>query len=355
MTSILETTPLGTQAAAIDAVCTSKHPRLAIPTVASNYDLPLQQLQVILNSAGYPDVDRMRAHASRLRAQAAAEIAEQPDRPTASDAAEETTGLQRVKVEDIHPDPDNLRENVHGFSPDSSGSHNIDDIEQLADSIRELGLLQPIVVRRAEGGRLIVVAGHRRLAALHRLRWTSVDVIVRPPMRPDHVIAAMLVENGQRRDLDPIEEARGIRKLKTQLDLTDLELARKIGRSQPYVSGRLALLALTPEEQDQVRNGEIGRTEATHLGRLKSGKTRNSTKGHITVQHFGATHDLATQAKARCKRLNHRGPIAGGMACGPCWESVIRASEREALQIANAKADDCVTCGHPIDHQEHTA
>ncbi|GAB3853748.1 hypothetical protein GCM10028801_06910 [Nocardioides maradonensis] len=351
MTSILETTPLGTQAAAIEAVATAHFPKMAIPTIAHNYDLSIDQLQTILKSAGYPDTARMKGHVQKLLTQAAAEVTA----PTASpaDRAEDgaAAGLQRVKVADLHADPDNLREHVHAQSPDSVGSHTIDDIEQLADSIRELGLLQPIVARRAEGGRLVVVAGHRRLAAIRRLRWDSVDVIIRPPMRPDHVIAAMLVENGQRRDLDPIEEARGIRKLKTQLAITDGEIARKVGRTQSYVSSRLALLALTPEEQDQVRTGQLGRTEAANLGRLKSGKTRQSSKGHVTVQHFGPTNELGTRAKARCDRLHHRGRIAGGMACGPCWESVIRADERDTFQAANAKADDCVTCGHPIDHQ----
>lgn len=347
MSTILDTTPLGTQAAAIDAVRTAKHPRLALPTIASNFDMPLDQLQVILRSAGYPDPDCMKTHAQQLRARAALAVSDLDGDPA---ALGEETGYARVPVDQVRPDPNNVREHVHNPSTDSTSGYTVDDIDQLADSIREVGLLQPIVVRRTEIGELVVVAGHRRLAAIKRLRWTDVDVIIRSPMKPDHVIAAMLIENGQRRDLNPIEEARGIRRLKATQDLTDAAVARKIGRTQSYVSGRLALLLLSAEEQELVRSGEMGRTAAANLGRLKSGKTRSSSKGHVTVQYFGPTHDLATRAKARCDRLRHRGKVAGGMACGSCWESVIRAAEREALQDANARADDCVTCGHPIDH-----
>lgn len=367
MSAVLEVTPAGTQAAMIYAVLDSAHPRIALPTIASNFKVTLADLQAILNRHGYPDTTRMRNAATALRGEAIEEADSEDTSPVAVVAPpDDKPRMTRVRVDDLHPDPDNLREHVHGVPVDrdlddanSSRDMVVDDIEQLADSIREVGLLQPIVARRHERNNgeqiLVVVAGHRRLAAIKRLRWTHVDVIVRAPMKPDHVIAAMLIENGQRRDLDPIEEARGITKLKVQHDLTDMQVARKIGRSQSHVSGRLALLNLTAEQQNEIRNGSLGITGATHLGRLQSGKTRHSSKGHVTIPYFGPTNDLATRAKARCKRLLHRGKIAGGEACGSCWESVIRADERTHLQTVNAKADDCVTCGHPIDHTDGPA
>jgi ParB family chromosome partitioning protein len=358
VSGVLEVTPPGTQAAMITAVLADPHPRIALPSIASRFNTTLADLQTVLNNAGYPHVDQMRTAATRLRAQAV-EQADQDLTDTAEtpqDSASHADGnrLRRVAVSDLHPDPDNLREHVHGVPSidplNTSGRDTpADDIEQLADSIREVGLLQPIVARRADDGRLVIVAGHRRLAAVQRLQWTHVDVVIRPPMRPDHVIAAMLIENGQRRDLDPIEEARGIRRLKEQHQLTDAKVARKIGRSQRYVSDRLALLELTPDQQDQIRSGEMSKTHAAGLSRLQSGKTKNSSKGHISVPYFGPTNDLASRAQARCKRLAHKLKLAGGVACGGCWESVIRADERAHLQTANAKADDCVTCGHPID------
>jgi ParB family chromosome partitioning protein len=353
--SVLEVTPPGTLAAMIDAVVHAQHPRLAIPSIASRFNITLADLQSVLHKAGYPNTASMRAAAAALRAQAIEEAdqadtnAAAPMKPT--DVDDKRERLVRVAITDLHPDPNNLREHL-AVPAETDNGHIVaaDDIEQLADSIRELGLIQKIVARRTENGHLVIVAGHRRFAAIQRLQWTHVDVIVRPPMRPDDVVAAMLIENGQRRDLDPIEEARGIRKLKAEHNLTDIKLARKIGRSQSYVSARLALLNLTPEEQEQVRAGELGIGGATNLGRLKAGKVRQGSKGNVTIPYFGPTNDLASRAQARCKRLGHRNKIAGGVACGSCWESVIRADERDHLQELNAKADDCVTCGHPLDH-----
>ena len=156
--------------------------------------------------------------------------------------------------------------------------------------------------------------------------------------------------NGEEITPEKLEEARGITKLKVEHQLSDGAVARKIGRSQSYVSGRLALLALTPEQQDEIRRGDMGVTEATHLGRLMSGNTRQSKKGHVTVAYFGPTNELATKAQARCRRLGHKAKLAGGVGCGACWESVIRADERTHLEQANATASDCVTCGSPLDH-----
>lgn len=347
--TIVANTPAGTQAAMLEAVLNAVHPKIALPSIAHKFGINLAELQTILKRHGYPDAQRMRHAVHQL--QLLSEVA--PETPTAAAPADVPDGphMRRVSLEDLHPDPANLREHVSApRDGDDQGQH-VDDIEQLADSIRSVGLLQPIVARETDDGHLVVVAGHRRLAAIKRLRWTHTDVIVRPPMRPDHVVAAMLIENGQRRDLDPIEEARGIRKLREAHNLTDGQVAIKIGRSQSHVSSRLALLTLTPEQQDEVRRGDLGVTHGANLGRLQSGRTRNSAKGHVTVPYYGPTHDLASRAKARCKRLGHRLKIAGGEACGACWESVIRAVERGHLQTLNAKADDCVTCGQPIDHR----
>jgi ParB family chromosome partitioning protein len=358
MSAVLESTPAGTQAAMIESVLSHQHQRIALPTVAANFKITLADLQAILKKHGYPDNDIMRRAAVALRGQAV-EAADRADTDNAlavvpdEPAADAPPRMVKVAVADLVPDPANLREHEAAPIPTAEhterGDHAADDIEQLADSINEVGLLQPIVVRR-DGDRLIVVAGHRRLAAIKRLRWTHVDVIVRAPMRPDHVIAAMLIENGQRRDLDPMEEARGITRLKAEHQLTDLAVAKKIGRSQSYVSGRLALLALTPQQQDAIRRGHLGVTEATNLGRLLSGNTRHSAKGHSSVAYFGPTNDLASKAQARCRRLGHKQKLNGGMACGACWESVIRADERTHVQELNAVANDCVTCGSPLDH-----
>lgn len=245
------------------------------------------------------------------------------------------TGLFRVRVEDLHPNPDNPRERLT-------------DIAALADSIREQGLIQPIVARRAADGTLYIVAGHRRFEAIKRLGWFYVEVVIRKDMAPDEVLAKALVENGQRAGLDPIEEARALLRLKMVGNLSDQELARKVGRSQPTVSARLALLALPIEEQEALRAGQTTISAAVTIARIASGRVR--AKGVSRAWHLGPEHALALFARARCRRLGHKtGRIIGGMACGLCWESVIRADERQHLQTAAAASGQCPICGHGVD------
>lgn len=330
MSPALDTMPNGTKAKILRAVAGRKF-NYELGSIASTYDITLEELQKLVGDHGYPTNHLLLKAATALEKAPSAPIsidthATQADEPPAEGS------LRRVRLEQLHSDPDNPRETLR-------------DIEELADSIKEVGLLQPIVARRHQG-QLIVVAGHRRLAAVRRLRWPDVATIVRADMRPDHVLAAMLIENGQRKDLDPIEEARGLLRLKTLNELTDREVGLKVGRNQVFVSSRLALLELTPEEQEQIRNGDMTLIEGTHRGRLNSGKVRPGAKGANRGWHLGPQHDLAHRAKARCKQLRHQGGrIIGGMACGECWEWVIRTDERHQLTRKAVTEDTCPTCG----------
>lgn len=251
------------------------------------------------------------------------------------------TGLAAVPIGQIKPSPSNPRERLT-------------DIDELAVSIRENGLIQPLVVQRIEGvaDQYVIVAGHRRHAAVKRLSWTEVPCIIRRPMLPDEELLAMLVENGQRAGLDPIEEARALRRLKSG-GLTDAEIARKVGRSQSHVSLRLSLLALPTDAQEEVRGGSMTIREASDRGRIEGGTVRPGAKGKKGAAHLAAAHPLAARAKARCVHLKHkRGPgsSVGGIACGKCWEHVIRADERQALHDQSNNRGRCVLCDTDHDH-----
>jgi ParB family chromosome partitioning protein len=241
--------------------------------------------------------------------------------------------LLEVAIDRVLPDPANPREDLG-------------DLTELAVSMRSMGMLQPIVVRRTAGGQLFVVAGHRRRAAAKLAGMTSVRVIVCPDMRPDDVLAAMLIENGHRKDLEPMEEARALAKLQAVHGLSEAALARKIGRPQQFVRSRLLLLGLTPQEQDELRKGDMSLTEAKQRGALAAGRVSDRTRG---LPHFSSQHGLAAQAKARCIRLKHgrgKGQGVGGIACGECWESVVRADERRGLAQHAAATGHCSACGH---------
>jgi ParB family chromosome partitioning protein len=161
----------------------------------------------------------------------------------------------------------------------------------------------------------------------------------------------MLVENGQRADLDPIEEARALNKLRSG-GMSTVDIARKVGRSHAHVNGRLHLLSLPVEEQEQVRQRMFGVTAAVEKAKLESGRVRGRVKKTRGTPHLGIAHSLANQAKARCIRLGHskgKGQGVGGVACGECWESVIRADERQHLHVVSADQDRCVLCNRAHD------
>ena len=228
-------------------------------------------------------------------------------------------GFLAIPVDDVHPSPDNPRETLY-------------DIDELALSIKANGLIQPLVVQKIPGrDGYQVVAGHRRRAAAIRLGWAKVPCIVRRDMLPDEELLAMLVENGQRAGLDPIEEARALKRL-VDGGLSAADVGKQIGRPGSFVSGRLMLLRLPVEEQEQVRAGHYTLTHATRLVRdIREAERRKAKpearpvgrpKGATTKPYFGDTHPLAGTVRARC---DHRGtPKVAGTGCGPCWEAVLR-------------------------------
>jgi ParB family chromosome partitioning protein len=253
--------------------------------------------------------------------------------------AQPLTGLMAIPLEQIHPSPNNPRENLTG-------------IDELAQSINEQGLIQPLVVQRVPGlDGYQIVAGHRRHAACRKIRWHKVPCIVRRDMLPDEELLAMLVENGQRAGLDPIEEARALNRLRLRgMSLNDV--ARKIGRSYSHVNGRLHLLSLPIEEQEEIRQHLVGVTAGIEKAKVEAGRVRGGVRKTRGTPHLGITHELADRVKARCRRLGHskgKGKGVGGVGCGACWESVIRADERQHIHQVSADQGRCVICG-----TEHT-
>lgn len=125
----------------------------------------------------------------------------------------------------------------------------------LADSIARHGLLQPLVVRRTDEG-FELIAGERRLRAAARAGLTEVPVVVRETASADRLELA-LIENLQRADLSPLEEAEAFRRLVDEHGLTQEEVARRVGKSRPAVANALRLLTLPDEVKTQVQHGEL--------------------------------------------------------------------------------------------------
>lgn len=135
---------------------------------------------------------------------------------------------------------------------------NPERLAELADSIRSRGVLQPLLVRPdpEQDGHYQIIAGERRWRASQLAGLHSVPVHIRELDDTD-AMAAALVENLQRADLNPIEEAEGLHRLVTDYTLTQEELAGAVGKSRPHITNTLRLLNLPPEVRAYVRNGAL--------------------------------------------------------------------------------------------------
>ncbi|WP_436937438.1 ParB/RepB/Spo0J family partition protein [Staphylococcus xylosus] len=129
-------------------------------------------------------------------------------------------------------------------------------IKELAESIEEHGLLQPIVVRPIEEDMFEIIAGERRFRALQTLNKTHADVIIRY-LDDEETAVVALIENIQRENLSVIEEAEAYKKLLDIGDTTQSELAKSVGKSQSFIANKLRLLKLDPKVIGCLREGKI--------------------------------------------------------------------------------------------------
>jgi len=167
------------------------------------------------------------------------------------DSTDDHSGLM-VEVDRITPSP---------FQPRRTFEEK--KIEELALSIRQQGIIQPLVVRRTDNG-FELIAGERRWRGAMRAGLNQVPVIVREAS--DHeALQLALVENLQREDLNPIEEANGYRRLQEEFHWTQEEMAEKIGRSRPAITNALRLLALPAEVQEEIVSGNLPAGQARAL------------------------------------------------------------------------------------------
>ena len=131
-----------------------------------------------------------------------------------------------------------------------------DSIKELADTLDQDGLLQPIVVREDCDDHYEIIAGERRYRAAKSLGWETIPAIVKN-MNDDQAASLALIENLQREDLNPIDEAKAYTNLMKLNDLTQTALAKDMGKSQSYVANKLRLLKLDDDVQTALVEGKI--------------------------------------------------------------------------------------------------
>ena len=161
-------------------------------------------------------------------------------------------------------------------------------LEELSESIREHGVLQPLNVRSIGGGYYQIIAGERRWRAARLAGLTEVPVrIVEADDRKATELA--MVENLQREDLNPVEEARGYKTLISEYGMTQAEVAQRVSKSRPVVANSLRLLSLPENLMTKLENGELSVGSARTLLALESEEqiqaaAETIAKGHLTVR-----------------------------------------------------------------------
>lgn len=206
----------------------------------------------------------------------------------AENAADSTEGSVSVKISEIEPNRDQPRREF-----DSEA------LSELADSISQHGVLQPLLLRPLLTGGYRIVAGERRWRAARMAGLTEVPAVVREMSDTEEMLFA-LIENLQREDLTPLEEARGYRTLIEAQDFTQEEVSQAVGKSRPAVTNALRLLNLPEDIQQMLENGEI---TAGHARTLLSFKREEDMRLGAKRAKEGAS---VRELEALAKRLNQQ-------------------------------------------------
>ena len=194
--------------------------------------------------------------------------------------------IETLPLREIEPDPDQPRKTFDD-----------ETLAELASSIAEHGLIQPIAVRPKVSGGYLIVAGERRWRACRLAGLTEAPVVVKD-VTDEQAMEIALVENLQREDLDPVEEAMGIRELMTRCDLTQEQAARKLGKSRSALANSLRLLNLPENVLELLKSGFLNTGHAKVILGLPTPELQEQAAQMI------ADHELnVRQAEVLCKKL----------------------------------------------------
>lgn len=247
------------------------------------------------------------------------------------------TELIDIKLGDLHPAKDNPRKNMG-------------DLTDLAASMKELGVIEPIVAVR-NGAGYTIVAGHRRYAAAKKAKLTDVPVVVRELTEAQR-IETMLVENLHREDLTAVEEAVIFQRLVTECGYAQRKLAEQVGVSQAHVSKRLSLLKLPKDALAKLDAGELTVKDGLELTKLKdladvpaileeAGKGRWRSIEQLVNTANEARVRLATIEKAKEQAKPHGWSVeqVGGLVQSIGKEAY--SAELSKLDVTKHEALDC--------------
>ena len=197
--------------------------------------------------------------------------------------------LLSLPIDQIHPSPFQARK-----------SFDEQELTALAQSIRENGLLQPVTVRRAAEG-YELVAGERRLRACQLAKMTTIPAIL-CSYADDRTAALGLLENIQRADLNPFEQAQGLRDVMVLWDCTQAEAAKRLGMAQPTFANKLRLLQLTADQRQFVLDNNLTERHARAVLRLPENRR---SKALITPPKAGHRISMVRDVRIFVNTIDH--------------------------------------------------
>ena len=203
----------------------------------------------------------------------------------------EKTPYQLLPIYKVEPNPDQPRRDFDE-----------EELQALADSIAEHGIIQPLTVRELKSGYYQIIAGERRWRAARLANLSEVPVVV---IEADDkkAMELALIENLQRQDLNPVEEALGYKSLMEDYGMTQEDAAKRVGKSRPTVTNALRLLNLTDEVLSKVRSGELTAGHARAVLTIKSEK-----KQLAAAQKIMALGLSVRQAELLCRNMAKEAP-----------------------------------------------
>ncbi len=203
-----------------------------------------------------------------------------------AEESQEQSAYRMLPIYKVEPNPDQPRQDFDE-----------EELQLLADSITVHGVIQPLTVREMRSGYYQIIAGERRWRASRLAGLTEVPAVV---MEADDkkAMELALIENLQRQDLNPVEEALGYRSLMEDYGLTQEETSQRVGKSRSAVANSLRLLNLPPEIQEKLRTGELTAGHARAILSLKTEK-----KQLEAAQKIAALGLSVRQAELLCKSM----------------------------------------------------
>jgi len=202
---------------------------------------------------------------------------------------QEQSAYRMLPIYKVEPNPDQPRRDFDE-----------EELQALSDSIAEHGIIQPLTVRELNSGYYQIIAGERRWRAARLANLQEVPVVV-VEADDKKAMELALIENLQRQDLNPVEEALGYQSLMQDYGLTQEDAAKRVGKSRPAVANALRLLSLAPDVLEKVRSGVLSAGHARAVLTLKTEK-----KQLEAAQKIIALGLSVRQAELLCKNMSRK-------------------------------------------------